>query len=160
MHFWREGVNDVRDSFIITYSGEYSTVGVPEECDGIVDVQMSQCRKEWDCKCQDVANNTYYCVRKINTQDNSIICHFDDDDNFIEAYDLNLDPYQLNNLVYGEVENEIIHHEKILESLHKIKSVIKDTPMDNGYSDSKFMNKSLLQYLKDAWVNFIKYFIT
>ena len=120
---------------------------------------MSQCRKEWDCKCQDVANNTYYCVRKINTQDNSIICHFDDNDNFFEAYDLNLDPYQLNNLLYGDTENEITHHENILDSLNKIKSVTKDTPMDTEYSDSKFMYKSLIQYLKHACVSFIKYFI-
>ena len=154
-----EVINGVREHFIVTYSGEYSTVGVPEECEGIVDAQMSQCRREWDCKCQDVANNTYYCVRKINTEDNSIICHFDDDDNFIEAYDLNLDPYQLNNLLYGDAENEIIHHEKILESLDKIKSVVKDLPIGDWYSNSNFLYKSMSQYLRNAWVNFIKYFI-
>ena len=119
---------------------------------------MSQCRKEWDCKCQDVANNTYYCLRKINNQDNSIICHFDDNDNFFEAYDLNVDPYQLNNLLYGDIENEIIQHEKILESLDTFKRVVKNSPKDTGYSDSKFMYKAMPQYLKHAWVIFIQYF--
>ena len=74
-----------RESFLISYHGEYSTNGVPEECEGIVDDQMSQCLGEWDCKCQDVANNTYFCIRKITQSENSIYCRFEDNENFIEV---------------------------------------------------------------------------
>ena len=90
---------------------------------------MSQCRKEWDCKCQDVANNTYSCLRKLDTKEDSIICFFDDDEYFVEAYDLSQDPYQLTNLISGEEDSNMFHHEKVIESLQKIKRVIENYPV-------------------------------
>ena len=154
--FFREdAVSDTRETFIITYNGEYSTNGVPEECEGIVDVQMSQCLKEWDCKCQDVTNNTYFCVRKLNIHENSLYCQFDDAENFVEAYDLSTDPYQLVNLVK---KNDTTQREKIVSSLEKLRSMIEDSPVDANHSDTMFMYESMVNYVKRAWILLIQYF--
>ena len=85
---------------------------------------MSQCRLEWDCKCQDVANNTYYCVRKLDQRDNSIFCQFDDEEQFVEAYDLNEDPYQLTNIYLRNSKANRNQQKEIIESLKKVKSFI------------------------------------
>ena len=77
------------------------------DCEGLVDNQMSQCRLEWDCKCQDVANNTYLCVRQFTEEVNTIVCQFMDNEDFMEAYDLNKDPYQLNNEIVRGNSNDI-----------------------------------------------------
>ncbi|GKY90756.1 hypothetical protein MPSEU_000048500 [Mayamaea pseudoterrestris] len=46
----------------------------------------------------DALNNTYHCVRTIrNDATNSMYCEFDDDENFVEYYDLATDPWQLDN---------------------------------------------------------------
>ena len=148
-------VGDTRETFVITYNGEYTTNGVPEECEGIVDVQMSQCLKEWDCKCQDVTNNTYFCVRKLSSQENSLYCQFDDVENFVEAYDLSTDPYQLLNLVK---QNDTNQREKILSSLEEFRSIIEYSPVDANNSDTIFMYESMIKYVKRTWILLIQYF--
>merc|ERR1712096_316217 len=90
--------HDAHEAFIVTYSGEFGTGGIDPGCEGIVDGNMASCWKEWDCKCQDVVNNTYACIRKLNDQEDSIVCQFDDDENFVEAYNIREDPYQLTNI--------------------------------------------------------------
>ena len=46
---------------------------------------------------QDVGNNTYTCLRTLNSDENSIYCYFIDSEDFVEVYDLSGDPYQLEN---------------------------------------------------------------
>ena len=140
-----------RESFLVTYSGEYSTVGVPIACKDIVDVQMSQCRAEWDCKCQDVANNTYYCIRKIAESENSIFCQFEDDEGFIEAYDLIEDPYQLNNIFLDANEDSIIQKEHIMESLENTKNFIQDIQDNSDKVNDEFRNIAIVHYIKQLF---------
>ena len=59
---------------------------------------MFRCLKAWGSKCEDTKNNTYQCIRNINNKENKVVCRFQDDENFLEYYDLNKDPYQLNNI--------------------------------------------------------------
>ena len=42
-------------------------------------------------------NNTYHCVRTLHEMENSIFCIFEDDESFVEYYDLTNNPYQLDN---------------------------------------------------------------
>ena len=148
----------MRGSFIVTYSGEYSTVGVPAACKGIVDVQMSQCRAEWDCKCQDVANNTYYCVRKLDSRDNSILCQFDDDEKFIEAYDLNEDPFQLNNIYVQDSEDNRQRRKHIRASLREAKEFIDTSESRNTGSEVKVIDGLATQYFQSFWRKLVKLF--
>ena len=97
-----EGVVDwsreqpLRDDFLISYHGEgYSPCG------------MAECPPNphggW---MPDAFNNTYHCVRTVASESiNSIYCRFEDTENFVEYYDLNVDPWQLNNK-YNELSGE------------------------------------------------------
>lgn len=78
-----------REDFLISYHGE----GNPE-------CGFSPCVKglplpyeSWHSG--DAYNNSYHCVRSMVPPE--IYCAFDDDENFIEYYDLEADPWQLNN---------------------------------------------------------------
>ena len=52
------------------------------------------------CKCEDSFNNTYACVRTLTSTQNSLFCNFADNEESKEAYDLQVDPFQLHNQVY------------------------------------------------------------
>lgn len=81
------------------------------------------CVKAMACKCQDAANNTFSCIRRVSPSFNNIFCIFEDDQvpcllifesvfgkcttdfyyilqRFIEAYDMNVDEYQMANIGY------------------------------------------------------------
>ena len=111
---------------MVSYHGEFSTSGVPEECEGIVDDQMSQCLGEWNCKCQDSANNTYFCIRKLAQDENSIYCQFLDNEEFIEVYDLNEDPYQLNNLIFDDADTRKFTSNQVVRELRNVKQSISE----------------------------------
>ena len=57
-----------------------------------------------DCVCDDASNNTFACVRRqiftenLNLTDDLVYCEFQDQENFVEIYDLLQDPAQLKNL--------------------------------------------------------------
>lgn len=81
----------------------------------------------------DAFNNTYNCVRTVtekptkvwsttNGQDegngeNSIYCRFQDDENFVEYYDLNTNPHQLSNDFLSLEEWQIQKYERRLQEL-------------------------------------------
>ena len=67
---------------------------------------MSHCKVEWDCKCEDTRNNTYQCKRYLDAEENKVLCRFEDEEEFVEYYDLNQDPYQLYNIPQVELNPE------------------------------------------------------
>ncbi|XP_022831793.1 N-acetylglucosamine-6-sulfatase-like isoform X1 [Spodoptera litura] len=70
--------------------------GIPinEEVDDLM-----ECYPEYACKCQDARNNTYACVRHFANRINMKYCEFADQEEFVEIYDLNRDPYEVHNSV-------------------------------------------------------------
>ena len=50
----------------------------------------------------DSFNNTYHCVRSIilSNHTNFVFCRFEDKENFVEYYDLTVDPWQLHNKIH------------------------------------------------------------
>ncbi|XP_015588945.1 N-acetylglucosamine-6-sulfatase isoform X2 [Cephus cinctus] len=85
-------------TLLIEYRGEHS-VGLPSSgCPTDADPNLQSCSKFYGCKCQDVANNTYACIRRVSKKYNNVFCVFEDDEAYIEAYDLNSDVDQLNNI--------------------------------------------------------------
>ncbi|KAH0540066.1 hypothetical protein KQX54_012037 [Cotesia glomerata] len=71
------------------------------------------------CKCQDSANNTYSCIRRFSKRYNNIYCIFDDDEQYIEAYNLNEDQYQMNNIGYKIDNHQQDKFQKHLNNMKK-----------------------------------------
>ncbi|KAM8981048.1 N-acetylglucosamine-6-sulfatase [Sarcophilus harrisii] len=57
---------------------------------------VSQCFP--DCVCEDAYNNTYACVRTMSKSWNLQYCEFDDQEVFVEVYNLTADPHQIDNI--------------------------------------------------------------
>ncbi|KAM8718664.1 hypothetical protein ACLKA7_001385 [Drosophila subpalustris] len=64
-------------------------------------------------------NNTYACVRDFRYNLNRIYCEFQDSENFVEAYDLARDPYQLHNIGYDMLPIERALYSILLKNLTK-----------------------------------------
>lgn len=105
--------------FLIEYHGEGSRKTVSPHCPYDQSDTLSNCIPEQKCKCQDSKNNTFMCVRHLEPHiatdvipsHDFVFCKFRDSENFTEAYDLNVDPYQLNNLAPSlspAIENKYI----------------------------------------------------
>jgi len=59
------------------------------------------------CSGQDARNNTYQCLRIVNSTFNQLYCEFDDSEKFIELFDLTKDPYELKNIASIATPDEI-----------------------------------------------------
>ena len=123
-------VRDVRDKILITYfgvgMGENKTQ--PEECQDKCDHQMSNCNMDWGCKSVDMVNNTFACLRTLNQDENSIVCRFKDEEAFVEAYNLNEDPYQLINIAVNDDNEETTNW--INSSVNEIEEMIEGLEKD------------------------------
>jgi N-acetylglucosamine-6-sulfatase len=77
-----------RDDFLVSYHGEGD-----EPCG------MLNCPPPPPAEYHegDATNNTYHCVRRTVPQRHAMYCRFDDDENFLEYYDLEHDPWQQHN---------------------------------------------------------------
>lgn len=93
--FWKyargqpDPVFDQRRDLLITYNGE-----------GQNPCGLSECPYPWDgvSWMPDSFNNTYNCVRTLDgDREDSIYCRFVDNEDFVEYYDLQENPYQMNN---------------------------------------------------------------
>lgn len=85
---------------LIEYWGEGNVATYSPECPYKKNQRLSNCLADSACKCQDSWNNTYGCVRHLADDVNFLFCTFDDHESYQEAYDLNDDYYQLDNIGY------------------------------------------------------------
>ncbi|XP_050459479.1 N-acetylglucosamine-6-sulfatase-like isoform X1 [Cataglyphis hispanica] len=85
---------------LIEYRGERSKKTPSSGCPSDSDLNVTLCMKEMACKCQDAANNTFSCIRRVSPHFNNIFCIFEDDQKFIESYDIYVDEYQMTNIGY------------------------------------------------------------
>ena len=114
-----------RHDMLITYHGE-----------GFSPCGLGECPPPYDdiWYMPDAWNNTYHCVRTLVTStttteegrgnennetknENSIYCIFHDDEQFVEYYDLQSNPYQLNNDYTSLDQWQIQRYEKRLQEL-------------------------------------------
>lgn len=90
----------VERQMLIEYWGEGNSDTYNPECSYKKSQRLSGCTIETNCKCQDSWNNTYSCVRHLAEDVNFVFCAFEDRESYQEAYDLNNDCYQLENIGY------------------------------------------------------------
>ncbi|XP_037518895.1 N-acetylglucosamine-6-sulfatase [Rhipicephalus sanguineus] len=88
-----------RQTFLVEYAGEGQEGPYHGECPVLQGV--SGCDPEVECECQDSVNNTYLCTRHISAEANTKFCTFDDDEGFVESYNLTADPHELENLFFS-----------------------------------------------------------
>uniref|UniRef100_A0A0K8VY72 N-acetylglucosamine-6-sulfatase n=1 Tax=Bactrocera latifrons TaxID=174628 RepID=A0A0K8VY72_BACLA len=93
-------LKEYRRSVLIQHWGEGNDDTYNRDCPWSPKDHLSQCTPESDCHCQDAWNNTYACVRQFRDKTDRLFCEFNDRENFVEAYDVNDDPYQINNIGY------------------------------------------------------------
>lgn len=72
-----------------------------------------------DCRCQDSINNTYACLRHLSNSINKIYCEFNDDENFVEAYDLHEDIFEMTNMGYTWLPTVRALYSIMLRQLHE-----------------------------------------
>uniref|UniRef100_A0A665VPT7 N-acetylglucosamine-6-sulfatase n=1 Tax=Echeneis naucrates TaxID=173247 RepID=A0A665VPT7_ECHNA len=83
-----------RTDILVEYEGEGNNVSDPA-CP-LLGPGVSECFP--DCVCEDSYNNTYACVRTVAASANLQYCEFDDNQVFVEVYNMTADPYQLTNI--------------------------------------------------------------
>lgn len=93
-------LKEYRRSMLIQHWGEGNAETYNRDCPWSRKDHLSQCTPEADCHCQDAWNNTYACVRQFRDKTDRLFCEFNDRENFVEAYDVNDDPHQINNIGY------------------------------------------------------------
>lgn len=103
-------------NFLIENTGEGGK-SVSPDCPWHGDFGLSNCIPESACKCQDAKNNTYTCIRSLGPSQNSLFCKFSDDENFLEAYNMASDPYQMKNIAQHMREGEIRRYLEIMKKL-------------------------------------------
>ncbi|XP_017476394.1 PREDICTED: N-acetylglucosamine-6-sulfatase-like [Rhagoletis zephyria] len=94
------GGKEYRRSVLVQHWGEGNSDTYNEGCPWSRKDRLAQCTPESDCHCQDAWNNTYACVRHFRGITDRLYCEFDDRENFVEAYDVEDDPHQINNIGY------------------------------------------------------------
>uniref|UniRef100_A0A7N6AZI6 N-acetylglucosamine-6-sulfatase n=1 Tax=Anabas testudineus TaxID=64144 RepID=A0A7N6AZI6_ANATE len=104
-----------RTDILVEYEGEGRNVSDPA-CP-LLGPGVAECFP--DCVCEDSYNNTYACVRTISPSANLQYCEFDDNEVFVEVYNVTADPYQLTNIaktIDQEVLEKMNHRLMILQS--------------------------------------------
>uniref|UniRef100_A0A182TJB5 Sulfatase N-terminal domain-containing protein n=1 Tax=Anopheles melas TaxID=34690 RepID=A0A182TJB5_9DIPT len=88
----------IERQLLVEYWGEGSLETYNPECPWAAQDRLQLCTVDAACHCQDAWNNTYNCVRHLATDLNFIYCEFKDNQNFVEAYDIANDLYQMKNI--------------------------------------------------------------
>ena len=110
-----------RNEILISYHGR-SGGAIDSQCKHFVkgDANMYNCIDSNDCKCADTRNNTFLCNRYLDDEESKVLCIFEDEENFVEYYDLKKDPYELYNIPQEELSaNERTWIKFTLEQLEK-----------------------------------------
>ncbi|XP_076230933.1 N-acetylglucosamine-6-sulfatase [Calliopsis andreniformis] len=109
-------------TLLIEYRGEKSKNTPSSGCPTDSDPNVALCMKDMACKCQDAANNTFSCIRRVSPNYNNIFCVFEDNQHYIEAYNITTDNYQMENIGYTMKHNRRYRFRKYLKKM----SVCKD----------------------------------
>ncbi|KAI4802924.1 hypothetical protein KUCAC02_006491 [Chaenocephalus aceratus] len=88
-----------------------------------------------DCVCEDSYNNTYACVRTVAASSNLQYCEFDDNEVFVEVYNVTADPYQLTNIAKS-IDQEVL--EKMNHRLMMMQSCSGQSCRTPGVYDSRY----------------------
>uniref|UniRef100_A0A3Q4G7S2 N-acetylglucosamine-6-sulfatase n=1 Tax=Neolamprologus brichardi TaxID=32507 RepID=A0A3Q4G7S2_NEOBR len=112
-----------RPYFLVEYTGEGQPTSDPT-CPKL-GPGVSQCFP--DCVCEDAYNNTYACVRSLDSKMNMQYCEFADSESFVEVYNLTSDPHQLENIV-KKVDPSIL--QIMNQRLIKLQSCVSDSCRD------------------------------
>jgi len=113
---------------LIEYNGEHNNGGNAPVCPGDIPgwehmncyVQQNGTAPPWFygqsfCSCQDTTNNTYACARTLNSTHNFVFCEFVT--GFVEAYDMDADPWQQQNLAGAMSQGERSYWHALVQSL-------------------------------------------
>jgi len=106
---------DYDRTFLVEYRGESN--GQQDHCWN--DPHVAECYQESACKCRDMRNNTYVCVRHYSPYRNDIYCRFEDTEDFAELYDIRQDPYELENLARPNLLRDVTPYDKQIECYKK-----------------------------------------
>ncbi|KAM9402901.1 N-acetylglucosamine-6-sulfatase [Salvelinus alpinus] len=128
-----------RTDFLVEYEGEGSNVSDPA-CP-LLGPGVSECFP--DCVCEDSFNNTYACVRTVAPSVNLQYCEFDDNEVFVEVYNMTVDPYQLSNLA-KTVDQEVL--EKMNHRLMMLQSCSGQSCRTPGVYDARYTFNPLLMF--------------
>ncbi|XP_036433342.1 LOW QUALITY PROTEIN: N-acetylglucosamine-6-sulfatase [Colossoma macropomum] len=120
-----------RTDFLVEYEGEGHNVSDPA-CP-ILGPGVSECFP--DCVCEDSYNNTYACVRTLSQTANLQYCEFDDNEVFVEVYNLTADPFQLTNIA-KTIDQEVL--ERMNHRLMMLQSCSGQSCRTPGVYDSRF----------------------
>ncbi|XP_046573863.1 N-acetylglucosamine-6-sulfatase-like [Haliotis rubra] len=85
-----------RQHFLTEYHGESARIN--PGCDQLDNQGIAWCHTYAHCQCEDAWNNTYTCIRYSDGQQHYKYCEIADNDNFVEMYDLESDPYEFMNI--------------------------------------------------------------
>lgn len=92
-------IEDVHErQMLVEHWGEGNAETYNSECPYRKSQRLDGCTARAGCRCQDSWNNTYSCVRQISSDINFLFCSFKDHESYQEAYDLDNDFYQLENI--------------------------------------------------------------
>uniref|UniRef100_A0A8C2KE73 N-acetylglucosamine-6-sulfatase n=1 Tax=Cyprinus carpio TaxID=7962 RepID=A0A8C2KE73_CYPCA len=120
-----------RSDVLVEYEGEGRNISDPA-CP-LLGPGVSECFP--DCVCEDSYNNTYACVRTVSQAANLQYCEFDDNEVFVEVYNLTADPFQLSNIAKS-IDQEVL--EKMNHRLMMLQSCSGQSCRTPGVYDSQF----------------------
>uniref|UniRef100_A0A3P9LXH6 N-acetylglucosamine-6-sulfatase n=1 Tax=Oryzias latipes TaxID=8090 RepID=A0A3P9LXH6_ORYLA len=120
-----------RSDLLVEYEGEGSEVSDPA-CP-LLGPGVSECFP--DCVCEDSYNNTYACVRTVAPSADLQYCEFDDNEVFVEVYNVTADPYQLTNIA-KTIDQEVL--EKMNHRLMMLQSCSGQTCRTPGVYDPRY----------------------
>uniref|UniRef100_A0A667ZYQ3 N-acetylglucosamine-6-sulfatase n=1 Tax=Myripristis murdjan TaxID=586833 RepID=A0A667ZYQ3_9TELE len=133
-----------RTDILVEYEGEGSNVSDPA-CP-LLGPGVTECFP--DCVCEDSYNNTYACVRTVAPSANLQYCEFDDNEVFVEVYNVTADPYQLTNIA-KTIDQEIL--EKMNHRLMMLQSCSGASCRTPGLYDTRYKFDPRQMFTGHSW---------
>uniref|UniRef100_A0A1A8CK11 Glucosamine (N-acetyl)-6-sulfatase a n=1 Tax=Nothobranchius kadleci TaxID=1051664 RepID=A0A1A8CK11_NOTKA len=116
------------------------------QMDGVSFLSAMECFP--DCVCEDSYNNTYACVRTVAPFANLQYCEFDDNEVFVEVYNVTADPYQLTNIA-KTIDQEVL--EKMNHRLMVLQSCSGPSCWTPGVYDARYKFDPQLLFPAHSW---------